>query len=154
MERDASSPTVVRRVATLVRSAYGSSFVRFLVGGVVTYATTLAVMGLWLGLIGIPNLIAYACTQVTVLVVGFVLNRQWIFRATGGDPAAQGVRFVLANIACRFVDWCVYSAIALLLAPPVFLNVLAANALVLPLKYLFYRHQVFGVRPEGIERAT
>jgi putative flippase GtrA len=122
----------------------GSTFLRFAAGGVVTYATTLLVMGFWLAVVGIPELVAYALTHVSVLIVGFLINRYWIFRTTAGNPAAQGVRFVLANSAFRLVDWCVYSGIALLIDPPVFLTVLSANLLVLPLKFLFYKHQVFG----------
>ncbi len=37
--------------------------------------------------------------------------------------------------------------IELLAAPPVVLGVLAANLLVLPAKYLFFRNHVFAVRP-------
>jgi putative flippase GtrA len=129
----------------------GGTFLRFLAGGVVTYATTLVVMGVWLGLVGIPELIAYALTHVTVLIVGFLINRYWIFRATEGNATAQGIRFVLANSAFRVVDWCVYSGIALLLDPPVFLTVLSANVLVLPLKFVFYRRRVFG---EAMEHVT
>ena len=129
----------------------GSAFLRFLAGGVVTYATTLLVMGFWLALVGIPELIAYALTHTSVLIVGFLINRYWIFRATAGNPTAQGIRFVLANSAFRVVDWCVYSGIAVLLDPPVFLTVLSANLLVLPLKFVFYRQQVFG---EAMERVT
>lgn len=120
-----------------------SSFARFLAGGIVTYATTLAVLALWMRGVGLNSFAAYACTHVTVLAVGFALNRLWVFRARADSKAAQGARFVAANLLFRFVDWCVYSAIALLLAPPAFLNVMAANALVLPAKYLWYRHQVF-----------
>ena len=40
----------------------GRAFLRFVAGGVVTYATTLTVMGFWLGLVGIPELTAYALT--------------------------------------------------------------------------------------------
>jgi putative flippase GtrA len=121
-------------------------FARFLLGGLVTYATTLLVLSFWLRLAAAPNLLAYAFTHATVLAVGFVLNRRFIFRATAGHPASQGLRFLAANMLFRFVDWCVYSAIALLFAPAVFVNVMAANALVLPLKYWFYRHQVFSAR--------
>ena len=127
---------------------YHSSAVRFLAGGFVTFASTLLIMGLWLGLIGIPNLVAYALTHVTVLAIGFALNRYWIFRAGDGNIADQGIRFVLANLAFRALDWCIYSAIALLLGSPVVLNVLVANALVLPMKFLFYRHQVFAAPAE------
>ena len=112
-----------------------------------TFATTLLAMGLWHSIVGLPNLLAYAVTLVTVLIVGFLLNRIWVFRATGGGKAAQGLRFVVANVGFRFVDWCIYSVIALLLAPPVVVNVLAANLIVLPLKYLWYRHRVFPVPP-------
>lgn len=143
MDPAARPPTPIRRIAELGRLAAASSFLRFLAGGLVTYATTLAVMALWLEA-AIPSLVAYACTHVTVLAVGFLLNRYWIFRATAGSTASQGVRFALANLGFRFVDWCVYSGIALLLAPPVFLAIMAANAIVLPLKYSFYRHRVFG----------
>ncbi len=131
-------------MAELGRLACASSFLRFLAGGVVTYGTTLAVLALWLRLAAIPSLVAYAFTHVTVLVVGFLLNRYWIFRASAGSTASQGLRFAFANLGFRFVDWCVYSGIALLLSPPVFLTVMAANAIVLPLKYSFYRHRVFG----------
>lgn len=125
-----------------------SSFARFLAGGVVTYGTTLLLMALWLRVFEIPNLPAYAVTHVVVLFVGFVVNRVWVFRARQGRKTSQGVRFVLANVLFRFVDWCVYSAIALLLSPAVFVNVAAANLIVLPLKYLWYRNQVFDVPRE------
>jgi putative flippase GtrA len=90
---------------------------------------------------------AYALTHVTALFVGFVLNRRWVFRATAGRPAEQGVRFVLGQGGFRIIDWILFTVIELLFAPPVFLAVLAANLLVLPAKYLFYRNHVFAVRP-------
>jgi putative flippase GtrA len=145
-------------VSTLSRKLYASSFCRFLIGGALTFSTTLLFMGLWSGLIGLPDLLAYALTQVTVLVVGFFLNRRWIFRATSGNAAEQGLRFLLANVSFRFVDWCIYSTISLTLAPAVIVNVMAANLIVLPMKYFFYRHQVFGVGQDRngdcAERAT
>ena len=112
-----------------------------------TYAVTLSLMAFWTGLVGAPRLPAYALTHVTALIVGFLLNRRWVFRATAGKPAEQGVRFVLAQGGFRILDWALYSVLELLLAPPVFAGVLAANLLVLPLKYLFYRNHVFAVRP-------
>lgn len=124
-----------------------SSLVRFLLGGVVTYAVTLSLMAFWIGLVGAPRLVAYALTHATALIVGFLLNRRWVFRATAGKPMDQGVRFVLAQGGFRFLDWVLYSVIELLVAPPVYLGVLAANLLVLPAKYLFYRNHVFAVRP-------
>ena len=112
-----------------------------------TYAVTLMLMAFWIGLVGAPRLIAYALTHATALIVGFVLNRRWVFRATAGRATQQGIRFVLAQGGFRVLDWLLYSAIELLVAPPIFLGVLAANLLVLPAKYLFYRNHVFAVRP-------
>jgi putative flippase GtrA len=126
---------------------FRSSLLRFLLGGVVTYAVTLSLMAFWLRVVGAPRLPAYALTHATALIVGFLLNRRWVFRATAGHPAEQGVRFVLAQGGFRILDWCLYTVIELLVTPPVFLGVLAANLLVLPPKYLFYRSHVFVVRP-------
>jgi putative flippase GtrA len=124
----------------------GSSAARFLLGGVVTYAITLALMAFWLGLVGAPRLVAYALTHATSLCVAFVLNRRWVFRATAGRQVTQGLRFALAQAGFRALDWCLFTLISLAFLPPVFLGVLAANVLVLPAKYVFYRHHVF---PEG-----
>lgn len=134
---------------TRIRRLFDSSFARFVAGGAITYATTLCVMALWLDVARLPNLVAYATTHVTVLAVGFALNRRWIFRATSTSAATQGLWFFVANALFRGVDWSVYSTLAFFFALPVFLNVLTANVLVLPLKYLFYRHRVFGAGPTG-----
>jgi len=128
-----------------------SSLVRFLLGGVVTYAVTLTLMAFWIGLVGAPRLLAYALTHATALIVGFLLNRRWVFRATSGRPVEQGIRFALAQGGFRALDWVLYTVIELLVAPPVFLGVLAANLLVLPAKYLFYRNHVFAVPPVSAE---
>lgn len=124
-----------------------SSLLRFLLGGVVTYSVTLSLMAFWIGWVGAPRLVAYALTHSIVLIVGFVLNRRWVFRATAGRTTDQGIRFVLAQIGFRVLDWVLYTVIELLAAPPVVLGVLAANLLVLPAKYLFFRNHVFAVRP-------
>jgi putative flippase GtrA len=137
-------PTTPRDVVTRL---WQSSLVRFLLGGVVTYSVTLTLMAFWIGPVGVQRSPAYALTHVTVLIVGFLLNRRWVFRATAGRPAEQGVRFVLAQGGFRVIDWLLFTVIESLIAPPVFLGVLAANLLVLPAKYLFYRNHVFAVRP-------
>jgi putative flippase GtrA len=129
-----------KNVGDLLR---GSRFLRFLAGGVVTFVTTLALMAVWYQLVGLPRLPAYALTHATAFVVGFVLNRRWVFQATEANPASQGVRFAAAQLGFRGVDWCVFSAIEALVAPPVIVGILAANVLVLPCKYLFYRAYVF-----------
>jgi putative flippase GtrA len=131
-----------------------ASFARFVAGGVVTYPTALVVMAFWIHGLRLPMLVAYALTHVVVLAVGFVLNRRWIFRATHVDAAAQGASFVAASLAFRAVDWCLYSVLMLLLAPPWALAVLLANLIVVPVKYLFFRHRVFPAASSWPERAT
>ena len=87
-----------------VERLWNSSLVRFLLGGVVTYAVTLTLMAFWIGLVGAPRLVAYALTHATGLIVGFLLNRRWVFRATAGRPTQQGMRFVLAQGGFRVLD--------------------------------------------------
>lgn len=125
--------------------------VRFLLGGVVTYGITLTLMAFWLGFVGAPRLVAYALTHVTALSVAFLINRRWVFRATAGRQVRQGLRFALAQAGFRALDWCLFTLISLAFLPPVFVGVLAANVLVLPAKYVFYRNHVF---PEGPESAS
>ncbi len=145
------------RISRWIGGARGSSFVRFALGGLLTYAATIGVLALWLA-VGLPGPAAYAVTHCTVLALGFVLNRYWIFRARAGRATAQGIRFVVASLGFRFVDWCVYSAIDLTLGLPAPLTVMLANLSALPLKFHSYRSQVFGPgrpRQDGLaERPT
>ena len=83
-----------------------------------TYSVTLSLMAFWIGWVGAPRLVAYALTHIIVLIVGVVLNRRWVFRATAGRSADQGIRFVLAQVGFRTLDWVLYTVIELLAAPP------------------------------------
>ncbi|MEV4755036.1 GtrA family protein [Micromonospora sp. NPDC049559] len=91
------SPTAVPAgggLVAAVRRLLGSGFVRFLLVGGLSAAVDTGLLWLLHGGFGVPVPVATLVGVVTSFVVNFLLNRGWVFAATG-STRGQLVRYLL-----------------------------------------------------------
>jgi putative flippase GtrA len=119
-----SEPSLPHRVFALVVSA-----AQFGTVSVIATLVDVAVFSALLALLPLPpamiNPFSFGCGVAT----GFVLNRYWVFRRSGGAPSAQLAKFLVVNTASLVISTAAVALMALVMPA------LAAKLLSLPITF-------------------
>ena len=158
-----SGPRRSRRPWALASAVLSGRPVRFLV---TSGAGTLCDVGLVLVTqrAGWPVMLSVACGWCTSLIVGFALNRSWVFRSPGGAGARSAVRY-LALSALNAVVAIVGVAAVVDRGVPYLAARLASSVILVVLNFVVCRYWVFrppvpgpalvdAPRPQEISHAT
>lgn len=116
---------------------------KYILLGGVSYLFALAQMYFYTQWIGLSYAIAYAITQVCILVAAFVLSRHWIFNAASANLLNQGVKYLSIHCVFRFFDWCLFILLNNYIGIKYSISIFLAMGLVLPVKYFAYKLVVF-----------
>lgn len=126
---------------------------RYLLLGSAIYTVSLSVMYCLTALLGLGELTSYALVQLLIGCTGFLVARRWVFRAREGHLGSHAGRFLASSASFRLLNLALYSFLWSLLAVPREMGILAATALLLPVKYVVEKTLIFNRRDAGQHRA-
>jgi putative flippase GtrA len=141
------------RLPSLGRLSF-KEIARYLLLGCAIYGGSLVLMHGFTDLLGLGELVAYAVVQLLICCTGFLAARRWVFQAHGGHLGRQARRFLASSASFRLPNFALYSVLWSLLSIPREIGILAAIALLLPVKYAVEKTLVFTNRPGGRRRAA
>ena len=117
---------------------------RFIILGIFTYLLTCLQTYTYAELLKLSKPISYGISQVVIFSLNLILARYWVFKSVETKIIRQGVKFFLAVLLFRFVDWCVFNLINIMIIIPIHINVFLSMAAVFPFKYYIYDKKVYG----------
>jgi len=125
---------------------------RYLLLGGTVYCASLSLMHGLTALLGLGELAAYALVQLLIGCTGFLVARRWVFQTREGHLGGQAGRFLASSASFRLLNFALYSFLWSLLAVPREIGILAATALLLPVKYVVEKTLIFTRRDAGQQR--
>jgi putative flippase GtrA len=123
-------------------AALGPAALRFLLVGVVSAGTDLALLAGLHGVAGIPLLTATTLAFWASLVVNFALNRGWVFPTAGGSARGQAVRYLLLVGANYLATLALVGGLSAA-GVPYMVAKLVALAAIACWNFVLYRHWIF-----------
>lgn len=127
---------------------------RYLFLGCAIYGGSLILMYGLTELCRLGELAAYALVQLVIGCTGFLIARRWVFQAHGGQLGRQARRFLASSVSFRLLNFALYSLLWSLLSVPREIGILAAIALLLPVKFVVEKTLVFAQRHDGQRQAA
>jgi putative flippase GtrA len=84
-------------VAALAERPGVRQLVKFCIVGASSFIIDIGLLNFFHFAVGLPLLVAKACSFLIAIGNGFYWNRKWTFKATAGDARQQYPKFVLTN---------------------------------------------------------
>jgi len=81
--------------------------------------------------------ISYLLSQVIVLLINFLVAREYIFEKNSSSAPIHFLKFLAGNLFFRGVDWLIFTFLFATFHIPIFVCSLISMSLVLPMKYLY-----------------
>jgi len=118
-------------------------FARFVVVGADVFPINVGLTALLHEVLHLPEEAAFAIALATVFVVGFFANRHLVFAAGAGRIRPQMVRYVVAAVGFRIVQFASFLVIHSWLGAPYLFAVVAVLSFWLVVKFVVFRALVF-----------
>jgi putative flippase GtrA len=95
--------------------------------------------------------VSYVFVVVSQLIIGFVLNRLWVFRTKKpGSAKSQLTQYVFVNSGLKVADWSAYSAMVTLLGLHYLIAQLISTGFISIVKFFIF-DRIFSVSAEGFD---
>jgi putative flippase GtrA len=116
--------------------------IRYLFWGAVSYGLAFGLTWVFTVVLGLGDRWGYACVQVIIFPVNYLLAKHYIFEAPEKDHRRCIVLYTTSSLSCRVLDWMVFNVLRFF-GIPRSLAVLMSLIIVYPTKFILYKFIVF-----------